>query len=196
VIAVVMAVARFVRESELPVERGSRDDLEATLTRLFPTVRRWLHRSLGDHPELDDATQDALFEIARSLSRFAGESSLETWSYRITTRVAYRYLKRRSNRAAEPFELHVLPDLGVDPEARAGHRESIRRFQACLDELTPNRRMAFLLCAVERLPHVQAAEIEGISVETLRARLKRARAELADKMRADPFLASLTEPTR
>lgn len=186
-----MTTLRLLRD-ERAMTLEEVESIERTLESLLPSVRRWLHRALGPRPDLDDATQDALFQIAKSLDSFEGASALETWAYRITTRVAYRYLRRRySTVQGDTDECDELPANDASPETRALHRESVVRFRRCLDRLSPKRRMAFLLCAVERLPHAQAAEIESTSVETMRARLKRARADLREHMKQDPVLAPL-----
>ena len=54
------------------------DAVRETLRALLPHVRRWLYRLLGRSPDLDDATQEALAEIAAFLPRFEGRSKLET----------------------------------------------------------------------------------------------------------------------
>ena len=165
--------------------------LEQALTELAPHVRACVYRYVGPRADADDIVQEALIEVASALARFRGESSLKTYAIRISLRVATRHL--RSARRREQPGLHAVPAAADTrtPESLAAHRESLRRLYRCLDRLSPKRRTAFVLCAVERLSHAEAAEIEGTSVETMRARLKRARAELGRLLRADPHLSQL-----
>lgn len=171
--------------------RVAADALHDTLTDLAPVVRACVHRYVGPRADADDIVQEALIEIAGALVRFRGESSLKTYALRIAIRVASRHLKR-SRRREQPG-LHAVPSPADTrtPEAVAMQRESLRRLYRCLDRLTPGRRAAFVLCAVERRSHAEAAEIEGVSVETLRARLKRGRADLARLLSGDPHLSQL-----
>lgn len=174
--------------------RASADEpstASALLEELAPRVRSWIARHLGPRDDLDDVTQEALVQIALALDRFRGESSLETYAHRIAIRVALAQ-RTKARRAPTP-SLHLVPEPedARDPESIAAQRQSIRALYRALDALHETRRTAFVLCAIEGLAHEDAAEIEGISVPTLRQRLKRARADLAAALKRDPILATM-----
>ncbi len=162
-------------------------DPERALTELVPTVRRWMWRLLGPREGFEDAVQDALVELARALPRFEGRSSLTTFAHPVVVRTAYRHMRP----AGAPRMVDAIDQVtsGDDPERRAAGRQQLERLHRVLAQLPEKQRVAFVLCAVERVSHARAAEIEGVSIETLRARLKRARAELARRLKADPELA-------
>lgn len=68
-------------------------------------------RALPNRHDAEEASQDALLAIARSISSFAGRSKFSTWAYRIVSnRIidTYRRLKRQRVSAAE------IPDLPDD----------------------------------------------------------------------------------
>lgn len=158
------------------------------LRALAPQIRRWVQRQLGPGPDLDDATQEALIQVADALHRYEGRAKLTTYARRITVRAALRYRRRHATPPSPP--LYALDDQRT-PEQLAMQRESIRRLYAALDELSPKLRLAFVLCAIEREPHAEAAEIAQVSVSAMKARLKRARAQLAKRLEDDPYLAPL-----
>lgn len=165
----------------------SMEPREAMLTSLVPAVRRWMWRLLGPRPDFDDAVQDALVELARALPRYEGRAALTTYAHPIVVRTAYRYMGKPRLTAVDPAALERLGG-DDDPEDRAARRQELERLHRVLERLPEKQRVAFVLCAVERMPHEEAAALEGVSVETLRARLKRARGELARRLRADPDL--------
>lgn len=161
-------------------------DVEAALTELVPAVRRWMYRTIGPGPDYDDAVQDALVELANALPRFEGRSKLTTFAHPIVVRTAYRHLaKRRAQPVSAEIDRIANDD---DPERRAEKRQQLERLHRVLDRIPDKQRVAFVLCCVERLPHEEAARIEGVSIDTLRQRIKRAKAELARRLRADPEL--------
>jgi RNA polymerase sigma factor (sigma-70 family) len=164
-------------------------DVQAALTELVPSVRRWIYRTIGPGPDFDDAVQDALVELATALPRFEGRSQLTTFAHPVVVRTAYRYLAKRRAQPVSTDVDHASQE--DDPERRAQKREQLERLHRVLDHIPDKQRVAFVLCAVERIPHEEAARIEGVSVETLRQRLKRARSELARRLRADPELCAL-----
>jgi RNA polymerase sigma-70 factor (ECF subfamily) len=165
--------------------------IERVLRELLPLVRRWAFRLLGPHPELDDAVQDALSEIAGALHRFEGRSSVATLAHKIVLRRSYRFFRRRSGWSADSIDLDELEDDEPDPEKRALAREIATRVYACLESLPPLRRAAFVLCAIEGMGPTEAAEIAGCSPVAMRSRLHHARAELEARMREDELLAPL-----
>jgi RNA polymerase sigma-70 factor (ECF subfamily) len=148
-----------------------------TLHALLPRVRGWLQRLLGPSAALDDATQEALIEIARALKSFEGRSSLETFAHRITVRVASRHFKRAKHHVELDPETQAssLPN----PHSALAEREGLERLYRCIDKLPDKRRTAFVLCAIEGLSPQEAAELVGTSAGSMRSRLLHAREELA-----------------
>ena len=167
------------------------ESVDRALRQLAPQVRTWMARYLGPGPDLDDATQDALIEIADALDRFEGRSKLTTYARRIALRVAIRH--RRRHRKEPPALMLVdaqnQSPRSESPERTAIDRQSVAALYQALDRLPKNRRRAFILCDVERLHHDEAAAVEGVSRDTLRKRLTRARASL----RKDKKLSALLE---
>jgi RNA polymerase sigma-70 factor, ECF subfamily len=166
---------------------GDPDAIRDTLRALLPLVRRWLVRLLGRSPDLDDATQEALTELARFLPRFEGRSKLETAAHKITVRVAYRYFGETREVALEAVPELVAP--AFDADARIVAREALARLQRCLRRLPAKRRMAFALCAIEGLTPSEAAALAGTTAVAMRCRLIWARRELARMLEHDPYLA-------
>jgi RNA polymerase sigma factor (sigma-70 family) len=146
---------------------------------------------LGSSADLDDATQEALAEIAGFLPRFEGRSKLETAAYRITVRVAYRYFG-----PPKETSLEVVPEL-VDPECMESHlmaREALVRLHRCLGRLPARRRVAFVLCAIEGMTPTEASRVAGTTALAMRCRLVYARREVARMLKSDPYLARWIDP--
>ncbi len=171
---------------------GDPDTVRDTLRALMPHVRRWLYRLLGRSPDLDDATQEALAEIAAFLPRFEGRAKLETVAHQITVRVAYRYFGR-----ARDVSLELVPepiDREAGAEDRVIAREALARLHRCLDRMPAKRRVAFVLCAIEGLTPTQAAVVASTTAIAMRCRLTYARREVARMLAGDPYLARWLQP--
>ena len=80
---------------------------------------------------------------------------------------------------------------GDDPEERVSQRQTLDKLYRCLDKLSPKRRVAFVLCAIDGLTPAEAAEIEEVPSLIIRARLMQARNEIARLMRGDPYAEEL-----
>src|SRR5436189_70350 len=84
------------------------------------------------------------------------DASFSTYLHRIVVNVAYEHLERRRrgrgrNEPLEDRQLETLIAPGASPEQRAREREQLRRVFSQLDHLSPKRRGAFVLVAIECL---------------------------------------------
>jgi RNA polymerase sigma-70 factor, ECF subfamily len=152
---------------------GDRIALEDLFAELWPTVHKHIAFVLGFGPFVDDAVQEAMLQIHRSLPRFRGEASLATWALKIATRTAIRYARR---------ERRYRPELDVDvssvaPDDTAAGAELVLLART-LRELHPKKRVAFVLMAILDCSAIEAAEVLGTNANTAASRFRHARAEL------------------
>ena len=177
------------------LREGDRKTMESALRALFPEVRSRLFRLLGPRADLDDAVQETLIEVTRALPKFEGRASLATLATRIAVRVSFRYYGNNAGvlrgRGVSTVELDEALAGGDDPELRVSQRQTLDKLYRCLDKLSPKRRVAFVLCAIEGLTPAEAAEIEEVPSLLIRARLMQARNEIARLMRGDPYADEL-----
>jgi RNA polymerase sigma factor (sigma-70 family) len=158
------------------VRRGDARALQQTLVELLPFVRKKLHRLLGPRADLDDATQDALIELADALPRFEGRAKVTTFAHRIVVRVAYRHYGKK--REAVPFFEDAHEAHGSSPEEEVSSREALAKLHRVLAKLPDKRRVAFVLCEIEGLEPNEAAEVAGTTALAMRTRLHYARSEV------------------
>ncbi len=129
---------------------------------------------LGDRQSADDLTQETYLRAFGSLHRFAGRSTVRTWLLSIARRTcadAIRSKRRRRLTLVGDDELLERPDP-ADRVAEGAVVEDL------LARLHPDRREAFVLTQLMGLPYVEAAEVAGVPVGTIRSRVARARADL------------------
>jgi RNA polymerase sigma-70 factor, ECF subfamily len=150
---------------------------------LDPVYAR-LTRVMGPVPEREDLLQQIFLDVYRALPRFRGDASFSTFLHRIVLNVAFEHLARRRrgaarNESADPRQLEALIAPGASPEQRARRREELSRLFALLDRLSPKRRAAFVLVAVEGLPLEEAAALLDANPAAVKQRVLEARRELA-----------------
>jgi RNA polymerase sigma-70 factor (ECF subfamily) len=150
----------------------------ALYDRHFPDVER-LVASLGIlDAEADDICQEIFVIIYKNLARFRGEARLSTWIYRLATREAIRFARRRRllRGLAELFARDRQSAPRADwSESEAGRRHYLRQL---LDRLPPERRLALVLYEIEGVPVSEIARISDCAENTVWTRLHRARTEL------------------
>jgi RNA polymerase sigma-70 factor (ECF subfamily) len=163
---------------------GDRRMFAALYRRHMVAVYQRLTRMIGPVPERDDLVQQIFLDVHRALPRFRGDARFSTFLHRIVVNVACEHLGRARRGAArartlprEDLEAMVAPD--ASPEARARHRQELARVFARLDDLSPKRRVAFVLVAVEGMSLGEAGALLGATPDAVKQRVREARHELA-----------------
>lgn len=153
-------------------------------------VHRVLYRVLGSNREMEDLAQEAFEQIFASLGRYRGDASLATWVDRITTRVAYRWLRRRER---PPLRLEAVeePRATDDPERALFMREAARRLYGILDRLEPKYRIAYALHVIDGRPLREVASLMDATLVATKTRVWRARRKVEARARHDAWLAEL-----
>jgi RNA polymerase sigma-70 factor, ECF subfamily len=158
--------------------RGDARALDELLRRHTDLVHAVCRRVLGSGEDALDATQDALLSIARHIDTFDGRSRFTTWCYRVATNAALDEGRRRSRRPKPVEQL---------PEASTGDRVADRvadrlDLDAALAGLSPDYRAAVALRDIVGMDYAEIAEVLGVPPGTVRSRISRGRAALANSL--------------
>ncbi len=160
------------------------ESFEAVFAEHAPFVVRVLRRFGVAERDLPDASQDVFVVVHRKLAGFEGRSSLRTWLYRITHRVAADY-RKRAHRRYEALGAR-LPDTRApdDPTRELCSRQLVDHLERALARLKPDKRHVFVLYELEQLSMQEVAEIVGCPLKTAFSRLYAARREVQSSLRA------------
>lgn len=172
------------------VRAGDRMAATALHHRVRPQVERTIVRLLGrrdrDH---EDLTQSSLIEVVRSLDRFRGDCSLDTWTSRVTAHTVFKELRRRRVESGV-FDRSAETDHATtrDLEQHLGDRAMLGRLRRHLDAMDPDKAFTVVLHDVCGHDLREIAEITEVSVAAAQGRLSRGRRELMALIEADPSL--------
>jgi RNA polymerase sigma factor (sigma-70 family) len=156
---------------------GDAAALDALLVRIGPDVLRQCGRFLPCRQDAEEAAQDALLQVARSIGRFEGRSTFATWLYTVVANCArqtYRSLKRR---AAEQHGDDLLVDV-ADPRTTsviAGSRLDLLDALERLEAHQPELVSPLVLREVCPLNYRDIAEQLDLPLGTVKARIHHAR---------------------
>lgn len=186
------------RESDAELARrclaGDREAQVTIFRRELDRVHFVLHRLLGGGADIEDAAQDTFLAFFQSLGRYRGEALLSTWIERIAVRTAIAHLERRGRTRAQASGEIVAASL-VEPARHTAdqlaERQVAERLYAALARLDARQRVAFVLHVIEDRSMAEVAELMDASRVATKARVWRARRELARRAAHDPVLAGL-----
>src|SRR5688572_22040580 len=164
---------------------GDRGALEVLLARHLDRVHAICRRVTGHPEDALDATQEALIAVTRGVHRYDGRSLFTTWLYRVATNAALDELRRRKRRP-EPAELVEDRPRGGGGAggARVGSGVAARLdVDAALAGLSPEFRAAVVLRDLCDMDYAEIAEVLDVPIGTVRSRIARGRAAIADQLR-------------
>jgi RNA polymerase sigma-70 factor (ECF subfamily) len=173
-------------------QSGDHEAMEALFRRYHRPLFQTALRVLGNAEDAEDALQDGLLSAFRNLKRFEGRSQFSTWLTRIVINAAL--MRRRSAKARPAVSLDETPredelpaserfaDDGPNPEQVFASTELREIISENLEELSPLLRTAFVLREVQGYSTGEAAKKLGVTENTLKARLWRARHQLAERL--------------
>lgn len=169
-------------DDDLLVARARSGDgpaLEALLERYQDRIHAICRRVLANPEDALDATQEALIAVARGITRFDGRSQFSTWVYRVATNAALDEGRRRNRRPLPTEELPQPLERGPSVDGAVAERVDV---DAALARLSPEFRAAVVLRDLIGCDYAEIAEILAIPAGTVRSRIARGRAALAEML--------------
>jgi RNA polymerase sigma-70 factor (ECF subfamily) len=141
-------------------------------------------RMLGNAAEAEEVAQEAFLRAYRAIAEFRGDSTLSTWLYTITSRLACNRLGAGERRVARPGDevLALVADGRSSPAETAEQSELQLALHRAIAELPDERRAAIVLRDIEGLSYEDIARALDLPVGTVRSRIHRARMDLKAKL--------------
>lgn len=161
---------------------GDTDALDRLLRRNYDRIHAVCRRLVGNDNDALDATQEALIAVVRSIGRFDGRAAFSTWVYRIATNSALDELRRRGRRPLVGLPAYERAELVASGEGVADRLD----IDAALAELPHDFRVAVVLRDLCQLDYAEIAEVLDIPPGTVRSRIARGRAALAEILGGNP----------
>ncbi len=161
--------------------------------RYSPVVRRLPVRTLGSACDVDDLIQETFLasDPARLYSA-RDPSAFQSFVGSFAIRLAKNELRRRALRRFSLGELEETHWVHGDPLAREG----LQRLHRALARLDSTSRILFVLRHVEELELTEIAQIERVSLATIKRRIARAERAFEAVAQADPVLRDYLERAR
>lgn len=153
------------------VLRAQAGDLEAA-EELIRGIQRalfaYICRLVG-RPDAEDVLQGVLLQIFRNLKGLRDPELFPAWAYRISSREAFAFLRRKRRWSDRCDHEAVLEDLAAP--SREEIPELFQEMPELLDEISPGSRAVLLLHYVHDRTIEETAAILKISSGTVKSRL-------------------------
>jgi RNA polymerase sigma factor (sigma-70 family) len=169
--------------------RGDAAAFEHLYRRHESRVFRYLHRNVRNEAGANDLMQEVWFAVVRNAVSYQPTAKFTTWLFTIAhhrmvdmIRATSRLQSLDAGDAADPGGASVLDGLAADPKleppAEVQSQHEAAALLNAVAQLPPEQRSAFLLQAEGELSVEEIAAATGSSFETVKSRLRYARAKL------------------
>jgi len=162
-----------------PVEHVSLSDPEfkTQLAQVIPHLRAFGRSLSGSRDLADDLVQETLLKAWAAQDRFVPGTHLSAWLYTILRNSFYSEHQKRAREVGDPDGVFAASLVSLPAQQGA---LDLHDLQAALDRLVPDQREALLLSAVHDLSYEDIATAMECRVGTVKSRINRARARLAE----------------
>ena len=172
------------------VRRMTSGDEEAFVTlyrRRQGAVYRFAMQMSGSTALAEEVTQDVFLLLIRDGARYdPSRGTVAAYLYGIARNQMLRRLEQdRAYVAMDEDVSETLPSLD-DPLADLTREERLQALRQAVLSLPPSYREVVVLCDLHEVDYAEAALVLECPVGTVRSRLHRARALLAEKLRNNP----------
>ncbi len=157
-------------------------DLRDSLLQSIPSMRAFAVSLTGNTDQADDLVQEAMVRGLTYIQQFQPGTNIQAWLFAIL-RNQFHTLHRKRKREVEDPDGAIAARLSVLPE-QDGYLD-VQDLRAALTHLAVEQREALLLVAAQGFSYEEAAEICGTRIGTIKSRVHRARAELAELLRIE-----------
>lgn len=144
-----------------------REALELVLRSVQPALRRYIASLIGTD-DADDVLQDVLLIVSRKLYWLEQPDLFRAWAFRIASRAAFRYLRKRKRWLGATVDDAALRDIAA-PDLAAPDDTILQLLDS--PALTPASRAVLVLHFREEMPLAHVAAVLEIPLGTVKSRL-------------------------
>jgi len=121
------------------------------------------------HNDFDDMYQEILMQLWRSFASFKGNSSRETWLYKVALNTACTFVGKSIKRKELQQVLSVAGSTEVQPSHERCQADILNDFMNTLTDIDASILMMYL----DGLSSEDIADVSGVSPNAVRIRVKR-----------------------
>ena len=184
--------ARQEYEFLTAAKHGDSAAFETLCKRSANTVFRLVRRMIRNNEDAEDVVQESLQQAFVHIKSFNGDSRFSTWLSRIAINATLMKLRKKhrlwdvsldepAENEESSFRIEV-EDQGLNPEQLYGQQEQQRILSEAMNGLTPGMRKAIELREIDERSTAETAQIMGISVSAVKARVFHGRRKLRERL--------------
>lgn len=155
---------------------GKTESFRWLVDRYQRPVFQMIFNLIHDRHATEDITQDVFISVYQKLSTFDPmRARFSTWLFTIARNKSINYLRKRKKDVSTDLQEFVSLS---DPSDGVCKEEFFQQMDCVLNQLPSHQKRAFVLAEFEKLPYEEIAQIECVSIGTVKSRIHRAKKKL------------------
>jgi RNA polymerase sigma-70 factor (ECF subfamily) len=122
--------------------------------------------------EPQDLFQEVIFAIWKSIPTFKGNSSIDTWMYRVTLNVCIRSKQKSEKKYTKTLQLESIQFIPVEIPVVNNQQDKYDALTSCISKLNKENKSIIILY-LEELKYKEIAEITGLTENHIAVKIKR-----------------------
>jgi RNA polymerase sigma-70 factor (ECF subfamily) len=183
-----------VEQALTSLKSGKPEDVDRALGTLQEIVYDFGMKVCGLREDAEDTAQETLLRLARQLKEFPDARALAVWIYKVAKTQCLMSRRKSKFAPAQMLSLDALmpkesgaaalatKSWQITPEEIVLNKELRSKLQDAILALPKHYRLVLILRDMEQLDTREVAEVMGISQETTKMRLHRARVSLRNAL--------------
>lgn len=155
--------------------------LDSVLSDYRPRLTAFIAKMMRNERDVEDLVQETLIKVARNWDGFRGESTLSSWVFQIASNVCVDYFRARSSKPElYQEERKIRVSLPESILRQIEKKEVDTCVQYGITNLLETDRRILIMYYMDGTPVKEIALAEGISNNSAKVRLHRARKRFRD----------------
>lgn len=177
------------RENIARAAKGDANAFETLMGAYEKKIYALCLRMMGNPHDGEDAAQEAMLRIWRTIGQYRFESAFSTWVYRVTASCCMDAIRKRQHHEQPSLEEmgeasgFDPADGGETPQEQTERKETRSAIQQAIAAVPEGMREVFLLRDVHGLSVEETAQALQIAQGTVKSRLARAREKIAAELK-------------
>ena len=160
----------------LDVQHGKAESFRWLIERYQRPVLQMIFNLIHDSHAAEDISQEVFIAVYRKISTFDPmRSKFVTWLFTIARNKSINHL-RKKKKVSFSVQEEIVAE--ADPCEEVCKEEFFQQLDDALKQLGPCQQRAFVLAEFENLPYEEIAQIECVSIGTVKSRIHRAKEKL------------------
>ncbi len=159
-------------------KNGSLSAFEELMKPFQGRIYNFLKKMCNQGETAEDMMQETFVSVWKSIGTYREEAKFSTWLFQIASNHCLMQKRKDSRRPQVSLDATIHPDFSADPSVVYDKNDLKQKLDAALAKMPESYRVVYVLKDIEGFRSQEIADMLGLSLPNVKARVLRARQKL------------------